>query len=246
MQSLEQKYFSSLVGREQHISDMVKYRNELNEQATSICGVDTTKERVQTSHMTDKICDITTEIATLDQKIEDEKNILWDALEECRKRIYSLHNADYFKVLSKVYMQFKSYKQAAQETGHSYAWVKKKHGEAVAVFGKENYEFLNEWGLRSMNNAEHVEQLMNQLFETQQKKQQLQEQEIELTAAVLDEMQKNQVERLENAKIKINFVDRCTRRTVNVKRLKELYPEAFRDCIKQSEVAAHISVEVLT
>ena len=79
----------------------------------------------------------------------------------------SLHNADYFKVLSKVYMQFKSYKQAAQETGHSYAWVKKKHGEAVAVFGKENYEFLNEWGLRSMNNTEHVEQLMNQLFETQ-------------------------------------------------------------------------------
>ena len=66
-----------------------------------------------------------------------------------------------------------------------------------------------------MNNSEQIEQLMNQLYEIQQKKQQVEDEESEIRATFLETMKKEQIEKLENVKIKINYIDKSYRRTVN-------------------------------
>ena len=70
-----------------------------------------------------------------------------------------------------------------------------------------------------MNNSEQIEQLMNQLYEIQQKKQQVEDEESEIRATLLETMKKEQIEKLENVKIKINYIDKSYRRTVNGKLL---------------------------
>lgn len=59
-----------------------------------------------------------------------------------------------------------------------------------------------------MNNSEQIEQLMNQLYEIQQKKQQVEDEESEIRATLLETMKKEQIEKLENVKIKINYIDK--------------------------------------
>ena len=52
-----------------------------------------------------------------------------------------------------------------------------------------------------MNNSEQIEQLMNQLYEIQQKKQQVEDEESEIRATLLETMKKEQIEKLENVKL---------------------------------------------
>lgn len=142
MKSLANKYFQSILDRQQHIMDMLDYRKELQERAASIGSIDTSKERVQTSHITDRISSIVAELVTLDQKIKDEKIILWDVTQECIMKIRELRDKNYIQVLTKIYVQFKSYKQVASETNHRLGWVLKKQKEAIQLFNQVHYEFL--------------------------------------------------------------------------------------------------------
>lgn len=60
--------------KKQHIEDMLDYRKELQERATNIGSIDISKERVQTSHTTDRVSTMVVELAELDQKIEKKKS----------------------------------------------------------------------------------------------------------------------------------------------------------------------------
>ena len=117
--------------------------------------------------------------------------------------------------------------------GRSRSWIYTKHEEAVKAFEQGNEEFLNRWVIEQMNNSEQIEQLMNQLYEIQQKKQQVEDEESEIRATLLETMKKEQIEKLENVKIKINYIDKSYRRTVNGKLLRELYPECIPGMYKQ-------------
>ena len=130
--------------------------------------------------------------------------------------------------------------------GRSRSWIYTKHEEAVKAFEQGNEEFLNRWVIEQMNNSEQIEQLMNQLYEIQQKKQQVEDEESEIRATLLETMKKEQIEKLENVKIKINYIDKSYRRTVNGKLLRELYPDAFRECTNRSEVQHHLRVQMVS
>lgn len=130
--------------------------------------------------------------------------------------------------------------------GRSRSWIYTKHEEAVKAFEQGNEEFLNRWVIEQMNNSEQIEQLMNQLYEIQQKKQQVEDEESEIRATLLETMNKEQIEKLENVKIKINYIDKSYRRTVNGKLLRELYPDAFRECTNRSEVQPHLRVQMVS
>lgn len=130
--------------------------------------------------------------------------------------------------------------------GRSRSWIYTKHEEAVKAFEQGNEEFLNRWVIEQMNNSEQIEQLMNQLYEIQQKKQQVEDEESEIMATLLETMKKEQIEKLENVKIKINYIDKSYRRTVNGKLLRELYPDAFRECTNRSEVQPHLRVQMVS
>lgn len=64
---------------------------------------------------------------------------------------------------------------------------------------------------------------------------------------VIEQMNNSeQIEKLENVKIKINYIDKSYRRTVNGKLLRELYPDAFRECTNRSEVQPHLRVQMVS
>lgn len=152
----------------------------------------------------------------------------------------------YIRVLNQIYFLFHTPERAAQELKRSRSWIYTKHEEAVKAFEQGNEEFLNRWVIEQMNNSEQIEQLMNQLYEIQQRKQQVEDEESEIRATLLETMKKEQIEKLENVKIKINYIDKSYRRTVNGKLLRELYPNAFRDCTNRSEVQPHLRVQMMS
>lgn len=145
MKSLVEKYFQSILDKKQHIEDMLNYRKELQERAASTGGIDISKERVQTSHTTDRVASMVVKLTELDQKVEKEKIELWAVTDECVTKIRKLRDKNYIQVLTKIYVQFKSHKQVAVETNHRIGWVFKKHDEAMQLFNQVHYDFLCEW-----------------------------------------------------------------------------------------------------
>ena len=144
-----------------------------------------------------------------------------------------------------MYIQFKAFPQIASELKHGVGWIRRLHDDAVQEFSEVHRDFFNEWVIDRMKNSEQIKELMNRILEVQRKKQQILDEEAEIKAAILEQMQENQVEKLENANIKINYVEKFARRTVDGKKLKELYPDAFRDCTHVTEISPHIRVKVL-
>lgn len=140
----------------------------------------------------------------------------------------------------------KNNERSEWKKGRSRSWIYTKHEEVVKAFEQGNEEFLNRWVIEQMNNSEQIEQLMNQLYEIQQKKQQVEDEESEIRATLLETMKKEQIEKLENVKIKINYIDKSYRRTVNGKLLRELYPDTFRECTNRSEVQPHLRVQMVS
>lgn len=239
-----EKYLRSLVDQNEYITNMIRRKEELIERSKTIKTVDTSVERVQTSHNTDRICSITTEIAALEQEMTDEDAKLWQSLQEFRQLLNNVHDIAYIRVLNQIYMMFRTPEQTAQELKRSRSWVYVKHEEAIKALEQGNEEFFNRWVIKQMNNSEQVEQLMQQLYEIRQKKEQIENEETEIKEVLLGEMQKDQVEKLENAKIKINYIDKSYRRTVNGKLLKERYPAAFQECTTRSEIQPYLKVQV--
>ncbi|MDY5988500.1 MAG: hypothetical protein SPJ11_02460 [Coprococcus catus] len=103
------------------------------EMATSIT-VPFNPVKVQTSRKVDRIGDNTSKAADLGKRIDEEINILLNRQQETIKMIQSLHNADYMRVLFKVYVQFKSLKVTSQEMNKSYSYTIELHKKALAEF----------------------------------------------------------------------------------------------------------------
>lgn len=237
-----EKYLKTLLEQKEYINNMIRRKEELIEKARTVKTVDTSIERVQTSHNTDRICDIATEIAALEQEIEEEDAKLWKSIYEFKQLMNNVHYIAYIRVLNQIYFLFHTPERAAQELKRSRSWIYTKHEEAVKAFEQGNEEFLNRWVIEQMNNSEQIEQL----YEIQQRKQQVEDEESEIRATLLETMKKEQIEKLENVKIKINYIDKSYRRTVNGKLLRELYPNAFRDCTNRSEVQPHLRVQMMS
>lgn len=96
----------------------------------------------------------------------------------------------------------------------------------------------------SVNNRNQMKQLLKLLLEVEQKKQQILEEEKCIKSLVLEKMQQNHIDVMENAKIKVNYVDGYSRRTVDGKKLQKLYPDAFQECTNISDIAPYIRVQV--
>lgn len=158
-----EKYLKTLLEQKEYINNMIRRKEELIEKARTVKTVDTSIERVQTSHNTDRICDIATEIAALEQEIEEEDAKLWKSIYEFKQLMNNVHYIAYIRVLNQIYFLFHTPERAAQELKRSRSWIYTKHEEAVKAFEQGNEEFLNRWVIEQMNNSEQIEQLMNQL-----------------------------------------------------------------------------------
>lgn len=140
-----EKYLRSLLDQNEYITEMNRHREKLIERSRAIKTIDTSSERVQTSHNTDRICDMVVEITALGQEIEEENSKLWWRKMELRELLRNVHDATPLRVLNQIYMQFKTVAQVAADLKHTKRWVIEKHQAAVRIFEKENKEFLEGW-----------------------------------------------------------------------------------------------------
>lgn len=195
--------------------------------------------------MTDRFSDMVIKETELTEQIEREQIRYFDIENEIISKIRALHNANYNRVLFGVFVQMKSLQQVANDAKRSRSWTKKQFDDGVQEFETVHKAFLNGWVIDQMDNSEQIKILMNQMLEVQHRKQQILDEEAKLKAVLLEEMQENQIDTLENVNIKISYVAKSTRKTVDGKKLKELFPDAFRKCIHSSEVSPYIRVQVM-
>lgn len=110
--------------------------------AMSTGGVDYSRERVQTSAAGDRLCSDVARYTAFDEEINAEIDRFINAKNQIISEIRGLHVNNYVQVLFKVYVQFKSIRQAAKEMKKSYAYVIELHKKALSMF-EETYKNLH-------------------------------------------------------------------------------------------------------
>lgn len=101
--------------------------------ATSTGAIDYSKDRVQTSPQNaqeNRIC----KYVDLDAEINREIDEFVDIKHRVTKEIQELNVDYYIKILFKVYVQYKTVKDAANEIGLSYQYVRDLHKKALEAF----------------------------------------------------------------------------------------------------------------
>ena len=127
------KYLSELQVINTKIEQLQEQRQMYLDMATSITAP-VNPVKVQTNRISDLIGDKTSKAIDLGKKIDEEINNLWNKQQEVLKEIQSLHNVDYIRILFKVYVQFKTIKQASFEMKKSYSYTVELHKKALAAF----------------------------------------------------------------------------------------------------------------
>ena len=94
-----------------------------------------------TSPSGDSLCRQVTNYVAFDDEINAEIDRFVDAKNLIIKQIRGLHNNYFNQILFKVYVQFKSVKQASKEMKKSYNYTVELHNKALAAF-EETYENL--------------------------------------------------------------------------------------------------------
>lgn len=116
----------------------------LEEMKTDACnpgGIDYSKDRVQTSISGDKLGGQVTRYVTLNEYINAEIDRFVDTKEQIISEIRGLHDTHYIQLLFKVYVQFKSIREAAGEMKISYSYAVELHKKALKAFS-ETYKNL--------------------------------------------------------------------------------------------------------
>jgi hypothetical protein len=129
------EYLQQLKRLDELINQKIKEVTDLRERATSVSGIDYSKDKVQTSPSGDapfvkligKIADLEAEInAEIDSFVNEKHKII--------NQIQSLKNADYISLLFKRYVEFKKFEIIAIEMNFTYQYVLELHGCALREF----------------------------------------------------------------------------------------------------------------
>lgn len=135
------EYLGQLEFLDTSINQDLERLNDMRINACSTGGIDYSDERVQTSPSGDSLCRQVTNYVAFDDEINAEIDRFVDAKNLIIKQIRGLHNNYFNQILFKVYVQFKSVKQASKEMKKSYNYTVELHNKALAAF-KETYENL--------------------------------------------------------------------------------------------------------
>lgn len=127
------RYLSELQLIQMEIEQLQEEREMYLEMATSI-SVRLSPVKVQTSGSVDRIGDNTSKAADLARMLDKKVNKLMEKQQEITNMIRGLHDKNFIQVLYKVYVQFKTIKQAAVEMKRSYTYTLELHKKALAAF----------------------------------------------------------------------------------------------------------------
>ena len=135
------KYLEQLQTFDIYISQDIERLDDMKANACSTGAIDYSAERVQTSPSGDGLCRQVTNYVAFNEKINAEIDRFVDAKEQIISEIRGLRDKNYVQVLYKVYVQFKTVKQASKEMKKSYNYTVELHNKALAAF-EETYKNL--------------------------------------------------------------------------------------------------------
>lgn len=135
------EYLGQLQELYTNINQDLERLDDMKTNACSTGGIDYSAERVQTSPSGDSLCKAVTNYVTFNDEINAEIDRFSDAKEQIIKQIRGLHNNYFNQILFKVYVQFKTVKQASKEMKKSYNYTVELHNKALAAF-EETYKNL--------------------------------------------------------------------------------------------------------
>ena len=127
------QYLDQLRVIDTKINQKMEELADLMTAATSTGAIDYSKDRVQTSPQNaqeNRIC----KYVDLDAEINREIDEFVDIKHRVTKEIRELNVDYYIKILFKVYVQYKTVKDAANEIGLSYQYVRDLHKKALKAF----------------------------------------------------------------------------------------------------------------
>lgn len=127
------QYLDQLRVIDTKINQKMEELADLMTAATSTGAIDYSKDRVQTSPQNaqeNRIC----KYVDLDAEINREIDEFVDIKHRVTKEIQELNVDYYIKILFKVYVQYKTVKDAANEIGLSYQYVRDLHKKALKAF----------------------------------------------------------------------------------------------------------------
>lgn len=127
------QYLEQLRVIDTKINQKMEELADLMTAATSTGAIDYSKDRVQTSPQNaqeNRIC----KYVDLDAEINREIDEFVDIKHRVTKEIQELNVDYYIKILFKVYVQYKTVKDAANEIGLSYQYVRDLHKKALKAF----------------------------------------------------------------------------------------------------------------
>lgn len=135
------EYLEQLAAIEEMIQQDLERLEGMKQDAMLPKGIDYSGDRVQTSTRGDKLCCDVTSIITLNDKINAEIDRFVDAKEKIISEIRGMRCLKYNRILYKVYVQFKSIREAAGEMKISYSYAVELHKKALKAFS-ETYKNL--------------------------------------------------------------------------------------------------------
>lgn len=127
------QYLDQLRVIDTKINQKMEELADLMTAATSTGAIDYSKDRAQTSPQNaqeNRIC----KYVDLDAEINREIDEFVDIKHRVTKEIQELNVDYYIKILFKVYVQYKTVKDAANEIGLSYQYVRDLHKKALKAF----------------------------------------------------------------------------------------------------------------
>lgn len=138
------EYLKQLEVLDFQIHDDLLTLSAMKGNASGVRAVDYSRDKVQTSPVSDRLCNDVIKYTTFDKQINEEIDRFVDAKRQIIKEIRGLHDKNYIQVLTKIYVQFKSVKTTAQEIGKSYSHTVTLHNQALEKFEKtyKNLHYL--------------------------------------------------------------------------------------------------------
>lgn len=106
---------------------------EMKHAASGVRAIRYDTDKVQTSP-SDRVCADVARFTDFDAHINKEIDMFADAKEKIIGQINSLNHKTYIQILFKVYVQYKTLKQTADEIGMSYQYVISLHTKALILF----------------------------------------------------------------------------------------------------------------
>lgn len=138
------EYLEQLAAIDEMIQQDLERLEGMKQDAVLPRGIDYSGDRVQTSTRGDKLCCDVTSIITLNDKINAEIDRFVDAKEQIISEIRGMRCLKYNRILYKVYVQFRSIRQAAGEMKISYGYACDLHKKALEAFSERytNLKYL--------------------------------------------------------------------------------------------------------